>query len=97
MKYLFEHADHGYGPCIRCLILLVATVGKVEANLGGRAILSFGPELTSAKSSSDPVIYDTFVKLSLAYQINPWFSMGMETKYNFVLDDFNDFRRYAEA
>lgn len=77
--------------------MLNISLGKVEADIGVGGFLTYGPEFQSPKNPSYKYIYGAFAKLGLAYQFNDWFSMGANVKYNVVLVDFGDIRKYLEA
>ena len=75
--------------------MLNMQLGKVGLDLGGGGFITYGAEFNSIKN--EKFMYGAFAKLALSYQFNNWFSMGIDTKYNFVLVDFNDIRKFSEA
>lgn len=77
--------------------MLNMQLGKVGFDLGAGGFITYGPEFKSPKNPTYNYIYGAFAKLGLSYQFNNWFSMGMDAKYNWVLLDFSDIRKFAEA
>ncbi|MDY0287526.1 MAG: hypothetical protein RBR15_01730 [Sphaerochaeta sp.] len=75
--------------------MLNMQLGKLGVDLGGGGFITYGPDFKSIKSKE--FMYGAFAKLALSYQFNNWFSMGIDTKYNFVLVDFTDIRKFSDA
>lgn len=75
--------------------MLNMQLGKVAVDLGGGGFITYGPDFKSTKGEA--FMYGAFAKLGMAYQINNWFSIGLDAKYNFVLVDFQDINKFAEA
>lgn len=74
--------------------MLNMQLGKLGVDLGGGAFATYGPEFNPTKGE---FMYGAFAKLALAYQINSWFSMGVDATYNFVLNDLDAIAKFATA
>ena len=75
--------------------MLNTQLGKVGVGLGVGGFFTYGPDFISTENKA--FMYGAFAKLGLAYQLNNWFSLGVDAKYNFVLDDFTAIKKFAEA
>lgn len=75
--------------------MLNIQLGKVALDVGAGGFLTYGPDFKSMDNK--PFMYGAFAKLGLAYQINSWFSMGLEGRYNLVLNDFSAIKKIPEA
>ncbi len=90
-------ADFTQAGTLSVAPMLNMQLGKVAIDLGGGGFFTYGPDFKSPKNPSYNYMYGAFAKLGLAYQFNSWFSMGLDVKYNWVLLDFSDIRKFAEA
>ena len=79
----FSSVDHAATISIAPVINM--EFGKVVANVGVGGFFSYGPEFNSAES--EKYMYGAFAKLGLGYQVNSWFSLGVEGKFGYVLSD----------
>lgn len=75
--------------------MLNMQLGKVSFDLGGGGFFTYGPDFKSTDNKE--FMYGAFIKGAFAYQFNSWFSMGLDAKYNFVLVDFKNPKKFAEA
>ena len=75
--------------------MLNMELGKIALDVGGGGFLTYGPNFKSTDSKA--VMYGVFAKLGLAYQFNDWFSMGLEGRYNLVLNNFKAIKKIPEA
>ncbi len=87
--------DFTHAATLSVAPMLNMQLGKVSVDFGPGAFLTYGPDFKSTKGEA--FMYGAFAKLGLAYQINSRFSMGLDAKYNFILVDFGDIRKFAEA
>lgn len=75
--------------------MLNIQLGKLDADIGGGAFITWGPDFNSTKGKE--FMYGAYAKLALAYQFNPLFSMGMNVKYNYILSDLDTIGKFVEA
>ncbi len=88
-------ADFTQAGTVSVAPMLNLSLGKVAVDLGAGGFFTYGPEFNS--SNGDAYMFGAFAKLSLAYQINSWFSMGANAKYNFVLSDLTNKPQFINA
>lgn len=88
-------ADFTQAGTVSIAPMLNTQLGKVGVDLGVGGFFTYGPDFISTENKA--FMYGAFAKLGLAYQLNNWFSLGVDAKYNFVLDDFTAIKKFAEA
>ncbi|MBI9094135.1 MAG: hypothetical protein JEY71_04540 [Sphaerochaeta sp.] len=88
-------ADFTQAGTVTIAPMLNVSLGKIEADIGAGAFLTYGPKFNS--SGGDTYMFGAFAKLGLAYQINSWFSMGANVKYNLVLSDLPNKPQFINA
>lgn len=75
--------------------MLNLNLGRFSADLGGGGFIIYGKDFDSFESN--PYVYGAFAKLGLNYRFGKKFSFGVDGKYNFILNDFDNIKKFAEA